>query len=187
MPLTTQERAQLLALARAGVETVVRHGPVPDAPDAGGVLDERRGCFVTLTNAGRLRGCIGTFVPDAPLGKMIYEMGRAAARDPRFVTHPITPAELPQLDVEVSVLSPLTETEHPEQLQVGRDGIYLVGPGRSGCFLPEVATDQGWDAIEFLDYCCTHKAGLPADAWRDPGTKVFLFTSEKFGEKDLAE
>jgi uncharacterized protein len=146
------------------------------------VLAEQRGCFVTLTNHGRLRGCIGTFQPRGPLAAMIVEMARAAARDPRFVYNPITIPELNQLTIEVSVLSPLEATSDPLSLEVGRHGIYIVRAGRSGCFLPEVATDQGWDARKFLDECCTGKAGLPPEAWKQPGTKVYLFTSEKFEE-----
>ena len=111
---------------------------------------------------------------------MIVEMGKAAARDPRFPHDPITPSELSQLTVEVSVLSPLEETAEPEKLKVGTHGIYIVSAMGTGCFLPEVATDMGWDAEEFLSQCCLSKAGLPADAWRRPDTKVYLFTSEKF-------
>ncbi len=86
------------------------------------------------------------------------------------------------LRIEVSVLSALTETDEPEMLEIGRHGIYIAGRGRSGCFLPEVATDQGWGPEEFLDCCCTHKAGLPAGAWRDSDVQVCLFTSTKFAE-----
>ncbi len=182
MTISPEDRAMLIALARQAVEAQVKTCPHPTIRDAEGVLSEKRGCFVTLTNASRLRGCIGTFSPTAPLGEMIVQMGASAARDPRFVTDPITPEEIPQLTVEVSVLSPLKKTQHPEQLQIGRDGIYIVRGGRSGCFLPDVATDQGWGAEEFLSYCCAHKAGLGSDAWRSDDTDVYLFTSEKFSE-----
>ncbi len=155
---------------------------MPTPASMAGPLGEMRGCFVTLTNAGRLRGCIGTFSPSEPLGKMIVQMGAAAAReDPRFLGDPITAGELAALDVEVSVLSPLELTADPASLRVGVDGIYIVAGGRSGCFLPEVATDQGWDAEQFLSHCCSGKAGLPANAWQDPNTKTDLFPTEKFG------
>ena len=180
MAISAEERAKLVAQARSAVEAQVtgQSRPRPDTSD--GVLGEQRGCFVTLTNAGRLRGCIGTFQPRGPLGEMIVEMGTSAAQDPRFVFDPITPGELPQLKVEVSVLSPLTETAEPEKLELGKHGIYIVHGPRSGCFLPEVATDQGWSVEEFLTHCCAGKAGLAPDAWRDPQAKVYLFTSEKF-------
>jgi hypothetical protein len=181
MPISPGERERLLQLARSAVEAAVRGEPLPEVESPAGVLAEKRGCFVTLKNAGRLRGCIGTFMPDRPLGEMIVQMARAAAtQDPRFLMDPVTPAELPQLTVEASVLSPLEETDAPEQLTPGTHGIYVVRGGQSGCFLPEVATEMGWSAGEFLDYCCASKAGLPPGAWRQPGTKVYLFTSEKF-------
>ena len=180
MALSAGDRATLVSLARSAAEAVVTGGPPPHVEDPAGVLSERRGCFVTLTNARHLRGCIGTFSPRGPLAETILAMGAAAARDPRFHLDPITPSELEQLTVEVSILSVLQEAPEPQKLEVGKDGIYIVRGGRSGCFLPEVATDQGWDAEEFLAQCCLGKAGLPADAWRDRETKVCLFTSEKF-------
>ncbi len=180
--LSKEDRAKLVALAREAVTAAVETQPEPKADDLAGVLSEQRGCFVTLTNQGRLRGCIGTFQPQKPLGQMIIEMGTAATKDPRFVFDPITHAELGQLKIEVSVLTPLKETAQPEKLEVGRHGIYIVHGFQSGCFLPEVATDWSWDAQEFLSQCCRSKAGLPEDAWKKPDTKVYLFESEKFCE-----
>ena len=181
MGISAEDRAKLLSLATAAVAAAVRGEPPPPVEDSAGLLAEHRGCFVTLTSAGRLRGCIGTFSPDLPLGRQIVQMAVAAAtEDPRFWSDRITSDELDKLGIEVSVLSPLAETAEPEKLEIGTHGIYIVSGGRSGCFLPEVATDQGWDAEEFLGYCCAHKAGLPPDAWKQEGTKVYLFTSEKF-------
>ena len=118
MAISAEDRSRLVHLARAAVEACVREQGRPDPAPLNGVLAEERGCFVTLTNAGRLRGCIGTFTPRGPLGEMIVEMGRAAAQDPRFIYHaPIIPEELAQLDVEVSVLSPLAKTDAPDQLR----------------------------------------------------------------------
>lgn len=182
MTIPDEERATLLALAREAVAARVSGRALPKPETLEGTLGQVRGCFVTLTNQGRLRGCIGTFHPSKPLGEMIVEMGAAAAADPRFVRDPITAEEVEQLDVQVSVLSPLVETKEPESLEIGTHGIYVTNGYRSGCFLPEVAPDQGWNAAEFLSYCCAHKAGLPADAWRMLDTKVLLFTSEKFSD-----
>lgn len=180
MTLSNEDRATLISLARQAVKAEVAQLPRIRPESLSGILAEERGCFVTLTNRGHLRGCIGTFQPDRPLGEMIVEMGRSAAHDPRFVLDPITPAEVDQLTVEVSVLSPLTETSEPEKLEIGVHGIYVVAREGAGCFLPEVATDVGWSAGEFLSHCCRSKAGLAGDAWKDPDTKVYLFTSEKF-------
>ncbi len=181
MAISVEDREKLSALAAEAVSAAVSGRPAPKIEDATGLLAERRGCFVTLKNKGRLRGCIGTFMPDKPLGEMVVQMAvSAATQDPRFMLDRITPAEVPELSMEISVLSPLTETDEPEKLELGTHGIYIVCGGQSGCFLPEVATEQGWGVEEFLDHCCTGKAGMPSGAWREPDTKVYLFTSEKF-------
>lgn len=180
MPIDEQDRKRLVALARSAVAAEAAGGPPPPVGPLQGLLAEKRGCFVTLTNQGHLRGCIGTFQPQLPLAELVVEMGAAAACDSRFISNPVTPQEVPQLTVEVSVLSPLELTADPLQLQVGRHGIYIIRGSFGGCFLPEVATDMGWNAEEFLTECCSGKAHMAPDAWRQPGTKVFLFTSEKF-------
>ncbi len=183
MTISAEERTSLVSLARQAVAAQVTGQPRPGSPSPDGLLGEKRGCFVTLTNAGQLRGCIGTFQPDLALGEMIIEMGMSAAgHDSRFFSNPITAGELDHLHIEVSVLSPLVKTDDPLALEIGTHGIYVVGSGgRSGCFLPEVATDQGWDVRQFLDHCCTGKAGMPQGAWSRSDTTVYLFTSEKFG------
>ena len=180
MPISPEDRTELVRLVRAAVEAAVSEGPLPTLRGLSGVLGEQRGCFVTLTNRGRLRGCIGTFHPDRPLAEMVIQMGAAAASDSRFLSNPVTVKELPELTVEVSVLSPLAKTAEPEKLEIGKHGIYVMRGGLAGCFLPEVAVEMGWNAREFLSQCCAGKADLHPDAWRQPGTAVFLFTSEKF-------
>jgi AmmeMemoRadiSam system protein A len=146
------------------------------------------GCFVTIKNGDQLRGCIGQFIADRPLVNMVLEMAKASATsDPRFFADPITPDELPDLNIEISVLSPLKKTADPLSLRLGIDGIYIKRGFSSGVFLPQVAEETGWSKEEFLSYCCSHKAGLPDDAWKDPKTEVFLFTAEVFGSpfKDI--
>lgn len=186
MAIPNEQRAELLRLARRAVTADVNGEPLPRVDGATGVLAQQRGVFVTLTNAGRLRGCIGTFRPTTPLAETVVEMASAATRDPRFTANPITPQELDRLTVQISVLSPLERTDHPEKLEVGKHGIYIVRGMRSGCFLPEVASEMGWSAEEFLSYCCATKAGLPADAWQHKDTEVYLFTSEKFSDGDVS-
>jgi AmmeMemoRadiSam system protein A len=113
---------------------------------------------------------------------LVAEMAKSSATsDPRFFADPVTPRELNQLDVEISVLSPLKRTDDPLSLRLGVDGIYIKRDRLSGCFLPQVATETGWSKEDFLSFCCAHKAGLPADAWKDPDTEVYLFTAEVFG------
>jgi uncharacterized protein (TIGR00296 family) len=114
----------------------------------------------------------------------VSEIAVSSTKDPRFVSMRITPDELPQLNVEVSVLSELKRTEDPLTLRVGIDGVYIKRGNLAGCFLPQVATEQGWDKEQFLDRCCEGKAALPAKSWKDPKTEVYFFTSEVFGEKE---
>ena len=181
MSISTEDRARLLELARASVAHTVSGEPAVKLGSHQGVLAEKRGCFVTLTNRGSLRGCIGTFTPRSPLAESVVEIAAGACRDPRFIYYkPITPAELGQLTIEVSVLSPLELIADPLSVQIGMQGIYVGRGHSSGCFLPEVATDQGWDAEQFLTHCCAGKANLSPDAWRNSDTKVYVFTSEKF-------
>jgi len=178
------QKQTLLKVARDTVEAVIKRGATPKPTSDDPELNAPCGCFVTLKNHGRLRGCIGQFTSDNPLIELVGQMAKSSATgDPRFFADPITGDELEQLDVEISVLSPLLRTEQPLSLRLGIDGIYIKKGGASGCFLPQVATETGWSKEEFLSYCCAHKAGLASDAWRDPETEVYLFTAEVFGSE----
>jgi AmmeMemoRadiSam system protein A len=180
--MNDQQKQTLLKVARDMVEAVVARKPAPGLESDDSELNAPCGCFVTLKNRGRLRGCIGQFTSDKPLVELIAEMAKASATsDPRFFADPITVRELNQLDVEISVLSPLMRTDAPLSLRLGVDGIYIKKGRASGCFLPQVAPETGWSKEEFLSQCCAHKAGLTPDAWKDPETEVYLFTAEVFG------
>ena len=172
----------LLKIARDTVEAVITGKPVGQPKTDDAELNAHCGCFVTLKNQGQLRGCIGRFISDEPLVELVVEMAKASATgDSRFFTNPLREDELEQLDIEISVLSPLKRTNEPLSLRLGTDGIYIKRGCVSGCFLPQVATETGWSKEEFLSYCCAHKAGLAADAWKDPETEVYLFTAGVFG------
>jgi len=176
------QRKQLLEIARDTIRAVITKTPVGKPRSEDPALTACCGCFVTLKNRSRLRGCIGQFVSDRPLIELVVQMARASATgDPRFMTNPITAGELNKLDVEISVLSPLQRTDDPLSLELGTHGIYIKKGYVSGCFLPQVADETGWSKEEFLSQCCTHKAGLAPDAWKDPKTEVYLFTAEVFG------
>ena len=180
--MNEQQKQTLLKVARDTVEAVIMRQkttkPESDDPE----LNAPCGCFVTLKNRDRLRGCIGQFTSDSPLIELVAEMAKASATgDPRFFADRITVRELEKLDVEISVLSPLKRTDDPLSLKLGVDGIYIKRGRASGCFLPQVSTETGWNKEEFLSYCCAHKAGLSADAWKDPKTEVYLFTADVFG------
>ena len=174
----------LLKIARDTVKAVITSGSIAKPQSDDPELNAHCGCFVTLKNQGRLRGCIGQFTAEMPLIDLVVEMAKASATgDPRFLADPITADELNQLDIEISVLSPLQRTDEPLSLRLGVDGIYIKSGFTSGCFLPQVATETSWSKEEFLSYCCAHKAGLAPDAWKDPKTEVYFFTADVFASE----
>ena len=176
-------REMLLALARRSIHMHLAGEPLPTIPTALGEVADFGGVFVTLKNKGRLRGCIGRFRPNIDLGPAVQEMAIASLGDERFGNNPVTLEELDALTLEISVLSPMTRTNDPLSLQPGIHGIYVRKDAHSGCFLPQVATEQGWNAEQLLSYCCVGKAGLPSDAWKHPQTEVYLFTAEVLSEE----
>ena len=181
--MNDEQKNFLLRIARDTVECAVKDGHPVKYQSLDPELTAHCGCFVTLKNHERLRGCIGQFVSDIPLYLLVAEMAHLSARgDSRFFSNPITSEELPQLDIEISVLSPLKKTDDPLSLRLGIDGIYIKKGHHSGCFLPQVADETGWSKEKFLSYCCAHKAGLQPDAWKHKGTEVYLFTAEVFGD-----
>jgi AmmeMemoRadiSam system protein A len=182
--LSETDKRALLGIARQTIEARLKGEPRPPTPTGSDALEVPCGAFVTLKNGGRLRGCIGTFTSKKPLRETVQEMAEAALRDPRFLSDPVTARELSELDIEISALSPLAKTTDPMgEIELGRDGIYIEGGVRGGCFLPQVATETGWSKEEFLANCCTHKAGLPPDAWKSPDVTVYRFQAEVFGEE----
>lgn len=179
--LSESEQAELLRIARETISAHLDRGCTAEAQAQGNRLGEHRGAFVSLHKRGQLRGCIGTFVGRKPLVATVQEMAiSASTRDPRFP--PLTEAELAQVDLEISVLTPLRPIADPQQIEVGRHGIFITRDFHSGVLLPQVATEYGWDRETFLEHTCM-KAGLPKDAWRDPETKIEVFEAQVFGEK----
>jgi len=177
--LTSDQRTQLLTIARDAVAAAVAGEPLPKLSVDDEALCAACGAFVTLKSGDRLRGCIGQFVAKAPLWQTVQQMARAAAtEDPRFLADRIQPSEVDRLSIDISILSPLERTREPLSLELGKHGIYVKRGGRAGCFLPQVATETGWSKEEFLGHCCAGKAGLDPDAWCDPQTEVYLFTAE---------
>ena len=181
--LTSEEKAELLKIARDVVEHHCRGEKPPKPVAESASLHEPRGAFVTLHKDGKLRGCIGHIRAQKALVETIVEMAEAAAfRDPRF--HPVTTEELGQLQYEISVLTPLRRIKDVEEIQVGVHGIYMKRGGSSGLLLPQVATEWGWDRTTFLEHTCT-KAGLPENAWRDKKTEIYIFSADVFSAGDL--
>ena len=181
LTLTFGEKSQqeLLAMARSAARAAVEGSWVSYAPSDNPELQVKAGCFVTLKNNGALRGCIGRFTSDEPLWKTVREIAvSSTTRDIRFSRNPISAAEIPQLQVEISVLSPLRRISRPlEEIQLGRDGIMIQDQGRSGTFLPQVATETGWSLEEFLGHCASDKAGLGWQGWKSPTAQIFVYTA----------
>lgn len=178
--LTNAQRVRLLELAREAIyKFLARHQtPRPTVDDP--VFEEPRGVFVSLHAGHDLRGCIGTFSPSEPLVVTVVDMAIAAATsDVRFA--PVRSDELQRLDIELSVLSPLRRVTDVQEIEVGRHGIFITRERRRGVLLPQVATQYEWDRDTFLEQTC-RKAGLPADAWKDPQTVIEIFTADVFSE-----
>jgi len=180
MSVSEADKKQLLQLARASIRAQLKGEANPSLEGASPLLGERRGVFVTLHRQGRLRGCIGFLEAVKPLGQAVVEMAAAAAfHDPRF--RPLGEEELADLDVEISVLTPMQRLDRVENIEVGKHGLYLEkGPSR-GLLLPQVAVEYRWDRTTFLEQTCT-KAGLPPQAWKDPDIRIYTFTADIFSD-----
>ncbi|MFH0952939.1 MAG: AmmeMemoRadiSam system protein B [Verrucomicrobiota bacterium] len=180
--LNKAEEKALLDLAKLAVETYVRTGAMPAWTNTLPGLEQPLGAFVTLKEGGDLRGCIGRFQPDIPLWRVVMQMGVAAAtQDARFPQ--VRTGELDKLEYEISVLSPLRKVGSWKEIELGRHGVEVVRGFRHGVFLPQVATETGWDLDTFMSQLCAQKAGLPQDAWKDPATELYVFTAQVFGDK----
>ncbi|MDY0268119.1 AmmeMemoRadiSam system protein A [Trichloromonas sp.] len=180
--LTPKEQEILLAIARqAVIDCVCGNGDYVE-PREEQSLNVRRGCFVTIKQQGRLRGCIGNFQSELPLFKEVAAMVRASATcDPRF--YPMKEEDLADFTIEISVLSPLEKIDDIEQIVIGRHGIYLEKGFYRGVLLPQVATERQWDRLTFLKQTCL-KAGLASDAWKAEDCEIYLFAAQVFGEEE---
>lgn len=176
--LSEEERKMLHHIAKAVIENKAKGKPVPEFKIDSPVLKENRGAFVSLHKRGQLRGCIGYIEGRGPLHQTIEEMAEAAAfRDPRFP--PVTEKELAELDIEISVLTPLKKISDINEIEVGKHGIYIKKGWYSGLLLPQVATEYGWDRKTFLEHTC-QKAGLPSNAWKEKDTEIYIFSADVF-------
>ncbi|MQA28271.1 MAG: AmmeMemoRadiSam system protein A [Luteitalea sp.] len=181
--ISAAERLALLRLARASVWAQV-HGQPPAEPSVvAGELSRRAGAFVTLHKQGHLRGCIGYVEPDRPLAQVVAQCAVAAcSADPRFPA--VAPAELSDIEIELSVLGPLEPIVGLDQMEVGRHGLAVELGLRRGLLLPQVAVERGWDCRTFVEQTC-QKAGLSPDAWAHGSTTLWKFEAEVFGEAGL--
>ncbi|MBW1718002.1 MAG: AmmeMemoRadiSam system protein B [Deltaproteobacteria bacterium] len=186
--LSDQDKKALLRLARSAIEAKIVVGIKVERPKPSPILKEDRGCFVTLHKFGQLRGCIGTIEPVCSLVECVGENAQNAAfKDPRFLR--LSAEELPEIDIEVSVLSVPERLNFKNgddlkcQLRPNVHGVILSRGMHSSTFLPQV-WEQLPDKEQFLEYLCV-KGGMPATAWKDSATKVEVYQAEVFGEKDF--
>ena len=184
-PLTFAQKKRLIDIARQTIQEYIQKGTVMDAEESDPRLSAEEGAFVTLHKGKNLRGCIGNIIGRGPLYLTVRDMAIAAAtQDPRFPA--VTLGELDQLDVEISVLSKPRRCRDVNEIKMGTHGVIVrQGLFHQGVFLPQVATETGWTREQFLSNLCAHKAGLPPDAWKDPKTRIEIFTADVFSEQDF--
>jgi AmmeMemoRadiSam system protein A len=164
-------------LAYTTVDLYIRENKLPEYKPQSETLKRNCGAFVTLKKHGQLRGCIGFIEPVLPLHQAVMQASvYAACRDSRF--KPVTRDELEDIDIEISVLTPLKKISHPSMIMVGKHGLVIARDGKRGILLPQVAVEQNWTRQTFLERACL-KAGLPKNAWHT-GADIFVFEAIVF-------
>ncbi|MFC2152486.1 AmmeMemoRadiSam system protein B [Bacteroidota bacterium] len=182
--LTNQEKEKLLKIARKTINVYLATGQYAkiDKSEITCAMEEDCGAFVTLHKEGALRGCIGRFVSNEPLYEIVQKMAVAAAtEDRRFPV--VEEKEMIEVDLEISVLTPLKKIESIDEIEMGKHGIYIKKGFATGTFLPQVASETGWTKEEFLGYCARNKAGIGWDGWKD--AEIYIYEALVFGEKDI--
>ena len=178
MVISKEDRALMIQWVRLVIESRLEMKPAesPDFSDYPSC-----GAFVTIHKNGKLRGCIGYTVSQAPLEETLKDAALSAAfSDPRFP--PLSLDELPQIDIEISLLTPPEKIMSPDELELGKHGAILKSGVNSGLFLPQVATEQRWDLTQFMNHLCI-KAGLPSSHWQSEKYELFRFSAEILSEK----
>jgi len=179
LSLSPDEQKYLKELVRLAIAAhLTGRGPATPPEPPTDLLKAELGAFVTLKRGGNLRGCIGNLVGSGPLYRTVWNMAQAAAfQDPRF--NPLTVAEMEDLEIEISIMGPLAPCPDPQKVEIGRHGLIVRRGGNQGLLLPQVPVEWGWDKEQFLAQTC-RKAGLPAAAWREPGTELYWFEAFVF-------
>lgn len=183
MKLNKKDQKELLAIARKTLESFLKNGKIPQFEFSNAKFKQPCGVFVTLKKDGQLRGCLGELETKESLGKMVQKNAVAAAtKDPRFP--PVRLIELPEIRIEISVLSPLKMIDDPKKIKLGKHGVMIKKSWRRGVFLPQVAAETGWTKEAFMGHLCSQKAGLDWDAWKTGEVDIYIFTAQVFGEND---
>lgn len=181
--LEKKDKVKLLDIARQTMEEYITAGTIPkiDEKTLSPTLIQPFGAFVTLKEDGDLRGCIGRFEATEPLYKVIQEMAIAAStQDSRFPE--VKPSEFKEIDIEISILTPMRKISSIDEFQLGKQGIYMKKGYSSGTFLPQVAMETGWTKEEFLGHCARDKARIGWDGWKD--AELYVYEAYIFGEKE---
>jgi len=182
--LSTQQKQKLLKIARDSIAAYLQTGKKVSVNESDPALNQKAGAFVTLNQHNQLRGCIGNLIGSQPLYLTVRDMAiEAAVDDPRFAA--LSLSELKDVEIEISVLSPLERVPSAEKIELGKHGVLVRRGNQSGVFLPQVATETGWSKEEFLNNLCAHKAGIAADAWKDKDTELYIFTADVFSEQGV--
>ena len=173
--LDKKDKNELLKIARSTIREYLKSHTIPEFNTAGYSknLLSPAGAFVTLKKEGALRGCIGQFEPNQPLYQVVRDMSiSSSTKDYRFL--PLTPDELADVDIEISVLSPMKKINSIDEIVLGKGS-------RSGTFLPQVATQTGWNLEEFLGHCSKDKAGIGWEGWKE--ADIYIYEAFVFEEK----
>jgi AmmeMemoRadiSam system protein A len=183
--LTHELKRELLGIARSSIAAALQDKPTRGALENPPSQELLRpgGAFVTIRINRELRGCIGYMESLLPLAEVVAEVAvKAALDDPRFP--PLTLSELDRASLEISVLSPLQRVCSKNEIQVGTHGLMLELGLSKGVLLPQVATEYGWNAEEFLEAVC-RKSGLHRSAWSEPEARMSVFSAEVMNEREF--
>lgn len=182
LELSEKQKNLLLEIARDTIRNTVLGTARTKYDIEDPVLETECGAFVTIHNKGDLRGCIGNITARTPLWLTVSNMAvQASTADPRFL--PVSADELDDIDIEISALSPLWKTGDLNEIVAGKHGILIKKGFNQGLLLPQVATECGFDRIQFLEHTCM-KAGLPGDCYKSGDCEIYIFSATVFGEKD---
>jgi AmmeMemoRadiSam system protein A len=182
MEFSPRQYADLLNIARGVIRRTLAGIPISAMECHDLDLYQPAGCFVSLhEHGGKLRGCVGRLDATEPLIAALSSAAVSVLGDQRFRHEPVTPADFPRLEIELSVLSPLRPVPSVLAFEPKVDGIYLTIGKRTGCFLPQVARQTGWSREQLLDRLCTEKLGVPGNSWQRPEARLSVFTAIVIG------
>jgi AmmeMemoRadiSam system protein A len=188
MQLLPPQSARLFEIARQAIKNTLQGQALTALQEIDPALLQPAGCFVSLHEqpSHRLRGCVGRLDANGPLAQVVQQTAAGVLSDPRFTTQRLQVTDLPRLDIEISLLSPLKPAAHPLDFDPLTDGICLIISNRTGCFLPQVARDTGWSREQLLDRLCTEKMGFPAKMWQHPAARLQKFTATILGPEHFS-